>query len=196
LAALTELVVLGKEPPPSRVPRLSDGTLVPSLPRTAVGFPEIPGVNYTGVVSVRELYDYGPEFDRGIISILPPISTGRAYPTLVPRVNEDGIDVAGVRLPDVAVPLGTYTGWNLMRDVARDECSAMGSFIPFTRTRAERIAAGDPRLSLEERYRTHNNYVKEVEAAAARLVSERLLLAEDAAAYVDAAKSVDPARFG
>jgi len=83
-----------------------------------------------------------------------------------------------------------------MRDVARDECSAMGSFIPFTRTRAERIAAGDPRLSLEERYRTHNNYVKEVEAAAARLVSERLLLAEDAAAYVDAAKSVDPARFG
>lgn len=196
LAALTEWVVLGKEPPPSRVPRLSDGTLVPSLPRTAVGFPEIPGVNYTGVVSVRELYDYGPEFDRGIISILPPISTGRAYPTLVPRVNEDGIDVAGVRLPDVAVPLGTYTGWNLMRDVARDECSAMGSFIPFTRSRAERIAAGDPRLSLEERYRTHNNYVKEVEAAAARLVSERLLLAEDAAAYVDAAKSVDPARFG
>jgi hypothetical protein len=125
--------------------------------------------------------------------VRPPVPTGRAYPTLVPKVNEDGIDVAGVRLPDIAVPLGTYTGWNLMRDVPKDECSAMGSFIPFARSKPERTTAADPRLSLEERYGTHSNYVKEVETAAERLVSGRLLLPEDAAAYVDAAKSLDPA---
>jgi hypothetical protein len=188
LAALTEWVVSGKEPPPSRVPRLYDGTLVPPLPQSIVGFPEIPGVTYTGVANIRELYDYGPEFDRGIIDRLPPVATGRAYSTLVPKVNRDGIDVAGVRLPDVAVPIGTYTGWNLMKNTPRDECSAMGSFIPFAKTKTERIENGDPRTSLEERYGTHDRYVTEVEQAAARLVSERLLLPEDASACVEAAK--------
>jgi hypothetical protein len=189
LAALTEWVVLGKEPPPSRVPRVSDGTLVRPLPRSAVGFPEIPGVTYTGIVSTRELYDYGPEFDRGIISILPPAATGRAYPTLVPKVNTDGIDLAGIQLPDIAVPLGTYTGWNLMASAPKDECTAMGSFIPFATTKAQRLAAGDPRPSLEERYTTHSRYVQAVEAAAAGLVAERLLLPEDASAYVEAARN-------
>src|SRR5437899_638255 len=82
-------------------------------------------------------------------------------------------------LPDIAVPLGTYTGWNLMASAPKDECSAMGSFIPFATTKARRQAAGDPRLSLEERYATHDRYVKAVEAAAERLVTERLLLPED-----------------
>jgi hypothetical protein len=189
LAALTEWVVLGKEPPPSRVPRLSGGTLVPPLPQSAVGFPEIPGVSYTGVASVRELYDYGPEFDRGILSILPPAATGRAYPTLVPKVTTDGIDLAGVQLPDMAAPLGTYTGWNLMTSVPKEECTAMGSFIPFATTKAQRLAAGDPRPSLEERYGTYSRYVQAVEAAAERLVAERLLLPEDATAYVEAARN-------
>jgi len=191
LAALTEWVVSGKEPPSSRVPRLQDGTLVRALPQSTVGFPEIPGVTYTGVVSIRELYDYGPEFDRGIISIMPPVPTGRAYSTLVPKVNVDGIDIAGIQLPDIAVPLGTYTGWNLLASAPKDECSAMGSFIPFAKSKAERIRAGDPRASLEERYETHGRYVKEVEAAAERLVSEGLLLPEDAIAYVEAAKTRD-----
>jgi Alpha/beta hydrolase domain len=189
LAALTEWVVLGKEPPPSRVPRLSEGTLVRPLPRSAVGFPEIPGVTYTGVVSTRELYNYGPEFDHGIISILPPAATGRAYPTLVPKVTADGIDMAGIQLPDIAVPLGTYTGWNLLVSAPKDECTAMGSFIPFATTKAQRLAVGDPRPSLEERYATHSRYVQAVEAAAARLVTERLLLPEDASAYVEAARN-------
>jgi hypothetical protein len=189
LTALTEWVVLGKEPPPSRVPRVSAGTLVRPLPQSTVGFPEIPGVRYTGIASVRELYDYGPEFDRGILSILPPVATGRAYPTLVPKVSADGIDLAGVQLPDMAVPLGTYTGWNLLESAPKDECTAMGSFIPFATTKAERLAAGDPRPSLEERYTTHNRYVQAVEAAAERLVAERLLLPEDARAYVEAARN-------
>jgi hypothetical protein len=189
LAALTEWVVLGKEPPPSRVPRLTEGTLVRPLPQSAVGFPEIPGVTYTGIVSTRELYDYGPEFDHGIISILPPAATGRAYPTLVPKVTADGIDMAGLQLPDIAVPLGTYTGWNLLVSAPKDECTAMGSFIPFATTKAQRLAAGDPRPSLEERYATHSRYVQAVEAAAARLVAERLLLPEDASTYVEAARN-------
>ena len=120
-------------------------------------------------MSVRELYDYGPEFDRGIISTLPPVPTGRGYPTLVPKMNGDGIDIEGVQVPDIAVPLGTYTGWNLMASAPRDECSAMGSFIPFARSKAERMTAGEPRPSLEERYGTQRRYVELVEAAALRV---------------------------
>lgn len=189
LAALTAWVTADKEPPPSRVPRLSDGTLAPPLPQSVVGFPQIPGVSYTGVASIRELYDYGSEFDHGIISILPPAPTGRAYATLVPKVTADGIDLSGIQLPDIAAPLGTYTGWNLLTTAPRDECSAMGSFIPFAVTKAQRLATGDPRPSLEERYGTHGRYVQAVEAAADRLIAERLLLLEDARAYVEAARS-------
>ena len=97
--------------------------------------------------------------------------------------------MAGIQLPDIAVPLGTYTGWNLLASAPKDECTAMGSFIPFATTKAQRLAAGDPRLSLEERYMTHSRYVQAVEAAAERLVAERLLLPEDAKAYVEAARN-------
>ena len=191
LAALTKWLVSGEEPPSSQVPRVSDGTLVASLPQSSIGFPDIPGVNYSGVVSVRELYDYGPDFDRGIISIQPPAETGRSYPTLVPQVNADGIDQTGIQLPDMAVPLGTYTGWNLMANTPKDECSAMGSFIPFATTKAESLESGDPRPSLEERYGTHRGYVQAVETATQQLVADRLLLPEDASAYIEAAKNRD-----
>lgn len=189
LAALTAWVVTGEEPPSSRAPRFSDETLVPPLPQSVIGFPQIPGVTYTGVASIRELYDYGPEFDQGILSVLPPVPTGRVYPTFVPKVNADGIDLPGVHLPDIAAPLGTYTGWNLLKTAPKDECSAMGSFIPFAVTREQRLAAGDPRPSLEERYGTHGRYVQEVKAAADQLVAERLLLPEDANAYVETARN-------
>lgn len=191
LMVLTEWVVSGKEPPSSRVPRIQDGTLVPPLPQSIVGFPEIPGVSYTGVASVRELYNYGPDFERGIISCWPPEPTGRAYSTLVPRVTADGIDLPGVQLPDIAVPIGTYTGWNLLKTAPKDECSAMGSFIPFAVTKEQRLTTCDPRLSLEERYGTHERYVAAVTAAAERLVAERLLLPEDAKSYVEAARDRD-----
>jgi Alpha/beta hydrolase domain len=189
LTALTDWVISGTEPPSSRVPRLHDGTLVPPLPQSTVGFPEIPGVSYEGVVSIRELYDYGPEFNHGIISCWPPIPTGHAYLTLVPKVTADGIDLLGVQLPDLAVPIGTYTGWNLLRTAPKDECSAMGSFIPFVVTKEQRLTVGDPRLSLEERYGTHSRYVVAVKAAAERLVAARLLLPEDARTYIEAARN-------
>src|SRR5262249_7053799 len=83
--------------------------------------------------------------------------------------------------------LGTYTGWNLMVNTPKDECTAMGSFIPFATTKAQRLAAGDPRPSLEERYATHSRYVQAVEVAAERLVAARLVLPQDARAYVEAA---------
>ena len=119
---------------------------------------------------------------------MPPISTGRSYSTLVPKVDAHGIDLAGIRLPELQSGVGTYIGWNLLASAPKDECLAMGSFIPFARSKPERIAAGDPCPSLEERYVAHGRYVEEVRAAAERLVTARLLLPEDAVAYVAAAK--------
>lgn len=191
LMAMIDWVIAGKQPPPSNVPRLRDGTLVAPTSQETVGFPSIPGVNYGGAANIRELFDYGPDFERGIISLVPPIPTGRAYQTLVPKTDEDGIDIAGIKLPDIAVPIGTYTGWNPLARAPKDECSAMGSFIPFARTKAERVASGDPRLSVEERYGTHSRYVALVRQASERLVAERLLLAEDAEAYIKLAEERD-----
>jgi hypothetical protein len=105
-------------------------------------------------------------------------------------VDADGNDLAGIRLPAVEVPLGTYTGWNLqIRELAENELAGLlGSFIPFTQTRAERAAIGDPRLSLEERYETEVDYVARVSRAARTLIQERLLLAEDAERIIENAK--------
>ena len=141
--------------------RDSRGTVVTSGGR----FPDDSEVNYSGAANVRELFDYGPEFERGIISCIPPVPTGRAYATLVPKTDQDGIDIAGIKLPEIAVPIGTYTGWNPLARAPKDECSAMGSFIPFARTKDERVASGDPRLSLEERYGTHSRYAELVRQA-------------------------------
>ena len=109
----------------------------------------------------------------------------------MPKTDEDGLDIAGLKLPDVAVPIGTYTGWNPLARAPKDECSAMGSFIPFALTKAERVASSDPRLSLEERYGTHSRYVELVRQASERLVAERLLLHEDAEALIKLADERD-----
>jgi hypothetical protein len=113
LVAMDQWVSMGVEPPPRRIPRVADGTLVPPLPQTRQGFPEIPGVKYNGRMHTGDLFDYGPQFDHGILTILPPRLVGTPYPALVPRTDPDGNDIAGIRLPEVAVPLATYTGWNL-----------------------------------------------------------------------------------
>ena len=113
-------------------------------------------------------------------------------PSRVPQIDRDGNELAGVKSPLVANPLGTYTGWNRTASgfAAGQPCGFSGGFIPFAETRAEQIASGDPRLSLEERYGTHEAYVRRVRETANRLVRERLLLAEDAARIVaDAEKS-------
>jgi hypothetical protein len=189
LVSLAEWVVRGREPPASQVPRLEEGTLVHSLPQSEVGFPDIPGVSYNGVVSIRELADYGPDFDQGIITVVPPVLLGPAYATLVPTTDADGIDVAGIHLPEIGVPLATYTGWNLRADPPNDDCTASGSLIPFATTEAERQATGDPRLSIEERYKNHEGYVRAVARASRRLVHKRFLLEEDAEQYVEEAEA-------
>jgi Alpha/beta hydrolase domain len=184
--AMDEWVTGGKEPPASRLPRRADGTLVSAKRQSDVGFPSIPGVKYNGRMHTGDLFDYGPEFDKGILTTLPPRLLGRPYPALVPRTDADGNDLAGIRLPDVAVPLATYTGWALRAVPAGgdDSCDAAGQKIQFLPTLSARAAAGDPRLSLEERYGSHKDYVNRVTAAAEALKRDRLLLDEDVATYI------------
>jgi len=173
------------------VPRLSDGTLVPPLPQSGMGFPNIPGVTYTGLKTTRYLFDYGPNFYKtGIATVNPPVITppyqdnpanGPIYPSFVPRTDSDGNDIAGVRLPDVTVPLATYTGWALRAGPqANDGCEGSGQMVPFPKTKAERQASGDPRLSVEERYPSFDTYYNQVRSAVDNMVKDRLMLCEDA----------------
>ncbi len=121
----------------------------------------------------------------------PPARLDSFYGTRVCAVDADGNEVAGIRLPPIAVPLGTYTGWNVYRAQPGELADRDGSLIPLAGTKREREAAGDPRPSLEERYGARDAYVAKVKAAAAALVADRLLLPSDAAAYVKAAEKCD-----
>ncbi len=113
-----------------------------------------------------------------------------AYPVLLPRVDPDGNAVGGIRLPVIEAPRATYTAWNPMRGlVAGSLCGQSGGVLPFAATRAERLASGDPRRSLEERYPDPGAYVAAVREAADRLVAERLLLPDDAAEMIEAARA-------
>ena len=135
----------------------------------------------------------------GANPILPPVDwvdppegdPAQLYETFVSAVDIDGNEVAGILLPPIAVPLGTYTGWNVYRAQPDALADRDGSLVPFAATRTERDAADDPRPSLAERYGTREAYAARVEAAAAALVAERLLLPADAAAYVAAARNCD-----
>ncbi|MGD8289460.1 MAG: alpha/beta hydrolase domain-containing protein [Gemmatimonadota bacterium] len=167
--ALYEWVVDDTPPPPSRFPTVAGGGLVPA---SELAFPDIPGVHYTGSYNPLRVRDY---------STVPPES-GAEYTVLVGRVDADGNMVDGIRHPNLAVPIGTYTGWNMRRKGYGEggQCAGAGSFIPFAGTAAERRATGDPRLSLEERYPSHATYVGEVRQSGEALVDDRLLLPLDA----------------
>ena len=123
----------------------------------------------------------------------PEDGPARFYESFVSAVDADGNEIAGIRLPPIAAPLATYTGWNVYRAAPGELCDRDGSRIPFARSRAERDADDDPRPSLEERYGSRDAYVAKVREAAAALVAERLLLAADAEAFVAAAR--DSAEF-
>src|SRR6185295_12819883 len=122
-------------------------------------FPKIPDLTAPGVANVHKAYrvDYGKDFlAKGIIAQEPPKVTS-SFPMLVPQVDADGNDLPGIRMPEIAVPLATYLGWNFFdarSGPANELASLTGSFIPFARTKAEREQANDPRLSIEERYRS------------------------------------------
>jgi len=190
--ALDKWSTKGIAPPPSEIPRLSDGTLVPPLPQSGVGFPKIPGIAYTGLKSTRYLLNYGPQFySTGIMTINPPVikppifdnrENGPIYPSYVPKTDADGNDIAGVRLPDVTVPLATYTGWALRSGPqANDGCEGTGQYVAFAKTKAERMASGDPRLSIEERYPSFSAYSSAVQKAVDDLIARGLMLQEDRA---------------
>ncbi len=184
LDAMSRWTGEGKEPPESRFPRIADATLVRP---DELGFPSIPGVNFSSRAHRAYRVDYGPGFVKeGIVTQEPP-AVGKPFPILVPSVDSDGNEVAGVRMPDLQVPLATYTGWNLFneRSGPTNEISSMaGSYIPFPRTRAEREATGDPRPSIEERYATRSEYLGRVAQAGLALIDEGLLLDRDLPAIV------------
>jgi Alpha/beta hydrolase domain len=225
----------GTAPPANQVPTIRSRTLVPALPQSGMGFPNIPnyswGTNsiitgvftyaatgpaanpspanpalpptayvfYDGSHHTGDLWDFGPQFYKGIVSISPPVLLGTPYQIFVSKTDGDGNDIAGVRVPSVSVPIATYTGWaqragsNSDPDPGGaasmiDGCDGSGQYIPFPDTKAHRLLTGDPRPSLQERYGnasgTNANYVNAVTAAANALVSQRFLLPQDVATYV------------
>ena len=185
LVAMDNWVARDVEPPPSQFPTIAGAKLV-SL--SALNFPKIPGVAVPTRPQRAYRVDYGPEFrTQGIVSIEPP-KVGAAFPTLVPQVDADGNETSGVRMPDIQAPLGTYTGWNLRsaKIGAPDELFSMvGSYIPFARTKAERVQANDPRLSVAERYRSREDYLRKVASAAHGLVAGGYLLDQDVPKLVE-----------
>ena len=168
----------GTEPPLSTHPTIADSTLV-SLDR--LRFPKIPGVNTPHEISTAWHLDFGPQWKQGIIVTEPP-KVGKAFTVLVPQVDQDGNDLGGVRLPELSVPLATYTGWNL-RDPsigAPDQrTSFLGSCIPFAKDTASRQKSGDPRLSIAERYASRDEYMGKYAEAAMKLIRQRFMLPED-----------------
>ena len=171
-------VTKGTMPPASKHARLDDGTAVPSEALKSV-FNAFPGFGFPDHLRHVTRFDFGPS--EGITEHLPPV-TGKPYPALVPNVDADGNDVAGIRLPDVAVPLATVTGWNLRHPDTGgpgETHKTMGSTVPFAFTRQERQDASDPRPSVEERYASKDDYLDRVEGVARDLVSEGYLLDED-----------------
>jgi hypothetical protein len=194
--AMVEWIAKGVEPPPSRYPTLAKGQLAPAT-RSAIGFPDIPGVpSPEGLVNPVYDFDFGAGFQyndlSGAFAKNPP-TIRQTLPTLVPKVDADGSDVGGVPSVLRQSPLGSYLGWNITAS-GFDKgkiCQLAGAYIPFAKTKAERTANHDPRLSLEERYGTHTAYVDAVKKIAAQAVAERFLLPADAARLVAEAESSD-----
>jgi len=182
----------GKEPPPSTYPKIAEKTLVPLREWK---FPKIPGANTPHEVSLAYHINLGPQ-PKGtvgsvqVVTIEPP-RVGNAFGVLVPQSDADGNDLGGVRLPELQVPLATYTGWNL-RDPsigAPDQrVSFLGSWIPLAKTAEERKKSGDPRLSIAERYVSREEYMSKFEQAAKKLIEQRFLLQEDLSAILERGK--------
>ena len=174
----------GTPPPPNTYPKIVDGTLVPLSKWT---FPKIPGVNTPHEMNLAYHLDFGSQWKSGIISNEPP-RVGKPFPVLVPQTDADGNDLGGVRLPELQVPVATYTGWNL-RDPSIGapnlRLSFLGSFLPFARNASERGKSGDPRPSVAERYVSREQYMGKFAEAAMNLIKERFLLREDLAAVLE-----------
>lgn len=187
LVAMNRWITDDTAPPPSAYPRVANGTLVPP---DRLAFPNVPTVNVATTPHKAYRADYGPEFmTKGIVSIEPP-KVGSAFPMLVPQVDADGNELAGIRVPELAVPVATYTGWNLFNERSGPTnvvSSMQGSFIPLAATRADRDRTRDPRPSVGERYSSRAEYLAQISKAADALVVQGYLLKADVPAIVEQA---------
>jgi hypothetical protein len=191
LVSLNRWIADGVEPPPSAYPVIKNGTLVSA---DKLKFPRIPNLTAPGGTNIHKAYrvDYGPDFvTKGVIAQQPP-KVKSAYSMLIPQVDSDGNDLAGIRMPEIAVPLATYLGWNFFNERSgptTELASLTGSMIPFARTRAERERTNDPRPSIEERYQSREQYLDLVARSANDLAAKGYLLKEDIPCVVQQAGS-------
>jgi hypothetical protein len=189
LVALNRWVSEGVEPPASQYPRIATGELISATKHKSI-FPDIPGMHHPGRSFQPPRIDYGSRFfEDGIMTKVPP-GLGKPYVTLVPACNSDGNSVGGISLPEVQAPLGTYQGWNPRNKqfgnpdyMVRFE----GSFWIFPRTEEERLASGDPRRSIKQRYSTREKYIAQLSDACTQQVRQGLLLKEACEGYLDLA---------
>jgi hypothetical protein len=174
LVALDRWITEGVAPPASAFPNLKSHTLI-AFEKTQAMWPAIPGVPFSPLVNQVHLVDS---------KSMPPEASGHAYPLLFPALNADGNPIGGIEVPEVAVPIGTFSGRNTRAEgFSQGElCGLSGSYIPFAATKQERQATGDPRLSLEERYKSAQDYADKRKHAVDTLVQQRYVLPEDAAA--------------
>jgi hypothetical protein len=183
IANMDAWVRSGTSPPDSNYPKIADRNLVPLI---KYAFPTIPGITPPKEANGAYRLDFGSNWHDGIFSIQPP-KVGKPFPILVPQVDADGNERDGVRLPEITVPLATYTGWNL-RDPSigapGQRVSFEGSYFPFAKTAVERQQKGDPRKSIAERYKSREDYLNLYSHAVDELVKQRWILEEDRPALI------------
>jgi len=215
LVALDEWVTKGIKPPPNTLPTLKERTIgdwrqghrpphhkLHMLEERTIGhwwhgrsgFPSIPGVNYPSYIHEPPIFDQRT-LVNGVVTELPikTVPPENFYPAYAPTVDADGNEIAGIRTPDIHCPVATYTGWTLYQGTYGTGILIRnaGSAIPFAKTKAERRASGDPRLSLEERYKDHNAYVACVARWARHLAKQRYILPAEVDNYIQRAEDSD-----
>ncbi|HKK28419.1 MAG TPA: alpha/beta hydrolase domain-containing protein [Gemmatimonadota bacterium] len=191
LVRLTDWIVDGREPPPSAIPHLADGTLVP-VREAASAFPDIPGIAFPEVAQVAYRADYGPRWEEGIVDFQPP-RLGPAFPALVPVTDSLGNERDGVRNVEVRVPLAAYAPWSLRTGMPGPEdelADFRGTFIPLPWDGAEKARTGDPRPAVTTLYGSRAAYMRKAAAAADSLVREGFLLPGDSARVVEHAGEI------
>ncbi len=185
LVRLTDWIVEGREPPPSAIPHVSDGTLV-TVKKASNAFPRIPGLGFPKVTEVAYRVDYGPRWKKGIVDYQPP-RLGPSFPALVPITDSLGNELGGIRNIEVRAPLATYAPWSLRTGMPgpQDELADFrGTFIPLPWNEAQKKRTGDPRPAVSQLYRSRADYLARTAAAADSLIQEGFLLPEDSSYVV------------